>query len=124
MRLFEKVTMAMEYKIHPSLFLGDAFQEKRLDSLINAVDSFGRSERFKSIVLEMLSNEDDVYVMDLSEYANLADQDQESVRTLAKLMFKESKHWGNKSHKLKRINAGSDVELYLTNFTWLLRAVA
>jgi hypothetical protein len=124
-RLFEKVNIATDYKIHPSLYLGDSFQEKKLDSLINAVDSFSRSPRLKDIILNMIVNRgSDCYVMDLSEYRNLSNQDQESVRMIAKLIYKDSKHWSNKSHKLKPIEQSPLIELFLSNFNWLLKAVA
>jgi hypothetical protein len=124
-RLFEKITLATDYKIHPNLYLNESYQESKLDSLINAVESFNKSKKFQCIVLQMLENmQSDFYKMDLSFYADLSVQDQKSVKAFARLIFEESKNWNRKSHTLKPIPFTCEVDMFLNNFSWKLRLVA
>jgi hypothetical protein len=125
MRLFEKVTIATDYHIHPSIYLNESYQESKLDSLINAVDSFGKSEKFKRVIVGMLENLDSqAYKMELDTYADLSVQDQKSVKAFARLIFEESKNWSRKSHTLKPIPFTCEVDMFLNNFSWKLRLVA
>jgi hypothetical protein len=124
-RLFEKITLATDYKIHPNLYLNESYQESKLDSLINAVESFNKSKKFQGIVLQMLENmHSDFYKMELSSYVDLSVQDQKSVKAFARLIFEESKNWTRKSHTLKPIPFTCEVDMFLNNFSWKLRLVA
>lgn len=121
-RLFYLLNLAVEYNIHPSLFLGERFENDRLNQLIGAVDSRG-SDSFKIVLRELLTGlTEREYRMNLDNFSLLSDVHKEQIKAVARLIYQNG-NWQRKSIKLIRLDSSDAVNNYLDNFMYLLQNV-
>lgn len=115
-RIQLQIESAIKNEIHLSMFIGKSYQEQKIVRLNTAVDLYTTSERFRSVLNELMLGLDiSDYKMTLDAYNELNSQEKECIKAVSNLIY-NNVNWKRKTITLKEKSYDSVVLDYVNLF--------